>query len=172
MRIKILPLLLLITFIIIFFIFYKGLQNSSIYTPQNNTKKDIPLFNAKIFNTTKEISSEKIFKKNQFYLMNIWASWCVPCINEHPFLMNLMDQKNLDIIGLNYKDNNEKAKFFLKKFDNPYKTIILDKDGIIAIEWGAYGVPETFLIYNNKIIKKFIGPLNENSLIEIKKLIK
>ena len=172
MKAKIFPFLLIISFIIIFFIFYKGLHNSNIYIPQNNSEKNIPQFSAKIFNTTKEISSENIFKKDQFYLMNIWASWCVPCVNEHPFLMNLMDQKNLNIIGMNYKDNNDKANFFLKKFDNPYKIIILDKDGTIAIEWGAYGVPETFLIYNNKIIKKFIGPLNENSLIEIKKLIK
>ncbi len=172
MKIRIFPFLLFISFIIIFFIFYKGLYNSNIYIPQNNSEKDIPQFSAKIFNTTKEISSENIFKKDQFYLMNIWASWCVPCVKEHPFLMNLMDQKNLDIIGMNYKDNNDKANFFLKKFNNPYKIIILDKDGTIAIEWGAYGVPETFLIYDNKIIKKFIGPLNENSLIEIKKLIK
>ena len=172
MKIRIFPFLLFVSFIIIFFIFYKGLHNSNIYIPQNNSGKDIPQFSAKIFNTTKEISSENIFKKDQFYLMNIWASWCVPCVKEHPFLMNLMDQKNLDIIGMNYKDNNDKANFFLKKFNNPYKIIILDKDGTIAIEWGAYGVPETFLIYDNKIIKKFIGPLNENSLTEIKKLIK
>jgi len=172
MKIRIFPFLLFVSFIIIFFIFYKGLHNSNIYIPQNNSEKDIPQFSAKIFNTTKEISSENIFKKDQFYLMNIWASWCVPCVKEHPFLMNLMDQKNLDIIGMNYKDNNDKANFFLKKFNNPYKIIILDKDGTIAIEWGAYGVPETFLIYDNKIIKKFIGPLNENSLLEIKKLIK
>jgi len=172
MKIRIFPFLLFVSFIIIFFIFYKGLHNSNIYIPQNNSEKDIPQFSAQIFNTTKEISSENIFKKDQFYLMNIWASWCVPCVKEHPFLMNLMDQKNLDIIGMNYKDNNDKANFFLKKFNNPYKIIILDKDGTIAIEWGAYGVPETFLIYDNKIIKKFIGPLNENSLIEIKKLIK
>ena len=66
MKIKIFPFLLFLAFIIIFFIFYKGLQNSNIYIPQNNTKKDIPLFKAKIFNTAKEISSEKIFKKNQF----------------------------------------------------------------------------------------------------------
>ena len=172
MKTKIFPFLLFIIFIIIFLIFYKGLYNSNIYIPKDNTEKDIPLFNAQIFNTNKEISSDKIFKKDQFYLMNIWASWCAPCVKEHPFLMNLMDQKNLIIIGLNYKDNNDKANFFLRKFNNPYQTIFLDKDGTIAIEWGAYGVPETFLIYNNKIIKKFIGPLNENSLIEIKKLIK
>ena len=104
--------------------------------------------------------------------MNIWASWCVPCRDEHPFLMNLSNQKNLEIIGLNYKDDNKKAKIFLKELDNPYKIIFSDISGTIAIEWGAYGVPETFLISDKKIIKKFIGPLDNSSLIEIKKLIK
>ena len=79
---------------------------------------------------------------------------------------------NIEIIGLNYKDNNQKAKKFLNELDNPYKVILSDKDGTIAIEWGAYGVPETFLIHDKKIIKKFIGPLNTNSLLEIKKFIK
>ena len=104
--------------------------------------------------------------------MNIWASWCVPCRDEHPFLLNLSKLDNIEIIGLNYKDNNQKAKKFLNELDNPYKVILSDKDGTIAIEWGAYGVPETFLIHDKKIIKKFIGPLNTNSLLEIKKFIK
>ena len=72
---------------------------------------------------------------------------------------------------MNYKDNNRSAKKFLKELGNPYNVILLDEDGTIAIEWGAYGVPESFLIYNKKIIKKIIGPLNENLLQEIKKLI-
>ena len=65
----------------------------------------------------------------------------------------------------------KKLNFFLKKFDSPYKFIFSDTDGTIAIDWGAYGVPETFLIYNKKIIKKIVGPLNKVSLLEIKNLI-
>jgi len=172
MKVKIFPILIVIIFSIIFFIFYKGLQNSNIYIPESNFEKDIPDFKVKIFNTSKKINSKEIFKKNKFYLMNIWASWCAPCRNEHPFLMNLSNQKNIEIIGLNYKDDIEKAKIFLNQFDNPYKEIFSDTDGTIAIEWGAYGVPETFLIYDKKVIKKIIGPLHENSLLEIKKLIK
>merc|ERR1711965_664084 len=103
--------------------------------------------------------------------MNIWSSWCVPCKNEHPFLMDLKNQNNLEIIGLNYKDNKINAQNFLKELGNPYKTIFFDENGIIAIEWGAYGVPETFLIYDEKIIKKIIGPLDSKSLLEIKRLI-
>ena len=85
--------------------------------------------------------------------------------------MNLRNQKNIDIIGLNYKDDNLNAKKFLEELGSPYKTILSDTDGLISIEWGAYGVPETFLIYKKKIIKKIIGPLNENSLSDIKSLI-
>jgi len=86
--------------------------------------------------------------------------------------MSLKDQKNLEIIGLNYKDDGENAKKFLKELGNPYDTILLDNNGLVAIGWGAYGVPETFIIYDKKIIKKIIGPLSENSLLEIKKLIR
>ena len=171
MKIKIFPIFICIIFISIFFIFYKGLQNSNIYVPNTNIKKDIPNFNAKVFNSNEKINSSEIFKNDKFYLMNIWASWCVPCRDEHIFLMNLTKQENLKIIGLNYKDNHKDAKNFLKEFNNPYNTILLDRDGTIAIEWGAYGVPETFLIHNKKIIKKIIGPLNTNSFLEIKELI-
>ena len=86
--------------------------------------------------------------------------------------MNLHKEKLIDIIGLNYKDNHLKAKKFLDDLKSPYKIILKDLDGTIAIEWGAYGVPETFLIHNKKIVKKIIGPLNENSILEIKEIIK
>ena len=171
MKTKIFPIFICIIFISIFFIFYKGLQNSNIYVPKTNIEKDIPNFEAKVFNSNEKINSSEIFKNDKFYLMNIWASWCVPCRDEHPFLISLSNQKNIEIIGLNYKDDVEKAKLFLKKFDSPYKFIFSDIDGTIAINWGAYGVPETFLIYNKKIIKKIVGPLNKVSLLEIKNLI-
>ena len=171
MKIKIIPIIFIIIFLFIFFIFYKGLKNSNIYVPKVDIEKNIPSFSAKIFDNSEIITSEEIFETNKFYLMNIWASWCVPCRDEHIFLMNLTKQENLKIIGLNYKDNHKDAKNFLKEFNNPYNTILLDRDGTIAIEWGAYGVPETFLIHNKKIIKKIIGPLNTNSFLEIKELI-
>ena len=86
--------------------------------------------------------------------------------------MDLSNQKNLQIIGLNYKDNDKNAEKFLIELNSPYKIILSDKDGTISIEWGAYGVPESFLVYNNEIIKKIIGPLNINISAEIKDLIK
>ena len=170
MKIKIFPFFLVIFFLSIFFIFYKGLKNSNIYTPEVSVEKKIPSFSAKLFDTNNEISSDEIFKSEKFYLMNIWASWCVPCRDEHPFLMKIKNNKNIKIIGLNYKDNDKNAKNFLNELDNPYNLILSDKDGTIAIEWGAYGVPETYLIHKKKIIKKIIGPLNEESILEIKRL--
>ncbi len=172
MRIKILPLFLVISFLFIFFIFFKGLQNSNIYSPDINNEKDIPFFETKILNTNDKVNSKEIFISDKFYLLNVWASWCIPCKDEHPYLMDLSVQNNIEIIGLNYKDNDKNAKNFLKNMDNPYKVIFLDKDGTIAIEWGAYGVPESFLIYNKRVIKKIIGPLNKNSYSEIINLIK
>ena len=172
MKIKILPLVLVISFLIIFLIFYKGLNNSNIYTPETNLKKDVPNFKTKIFNSEKSIGSDEIFENDKFYLVNIWASWCVPCRKEHPFLVDLNKKKNLEIVGLNYKDNKKNAKIFLDDLGNPYDIILMDQDGTISIEWGAYGVPETFLIYNKKIIKKIIGPLDLKKVFEINELVK
>tara|TARA_X000000368_G_scaffold297451_1_gene236879 strand:+ start:705 stop:1223 length:519 start_codon:yes stop_codon:yes gene_type:complete len=172
MKDKIFLIILIFIFSTVFFIFYKGLQNSNIYTPKVEYKKNIPIFDAQIFGKKNRINSNQIFNRDKFYLLNIWASWCVPCRDEHPYLLDLSNEGNIKIIGLNYKDDKENAKRFLKELDNPYKIIIADSDGLIAIEWAAYGVPESFLIYNNEIIKKVIGPINEITIKEIKELIK
>ena len=171
MKTKIFFSVAIISSLIIFFVLFKGLQNTSIYTPQVDVKKDIPYFEAKIFDSDIVKNSNEIFQKENFYLLNIWSSWCAPCRYEHPILLELKDEVNLEIIGLNYKDNIINAKKFLKELNSPYRLILSDENGIIAIEWGAYGVPETFLIHNNRIIKRYVGPLNMNSIIEIKKLI-
>ncbi len=171
MKIKILPIFLFISFSIIFIFLYKGLQNSNIYTPDLDAERDIPLFKAKIFNSNDEIYSEEIFAENKFYLLNIWASWCIPCRNEHQFLLDLNEYKKLQIIGINYKDDNKNAQNFLNELKSPYGLILSDPDGTIAIEWGAFGLPETFLVYDKKIIKRIIGPIDNDSLMKIKKLI-
>ena len=172
MRNKFLSFFLILFFSVIFIIFYKGLQDTNIYTPELKINNEIPSFSAELFYSNKIISSSEIFYPNKYYLLNIWSSWCVPCREEHYILITLAQQKNLKVIGINYKDNKEKAKNFLQELGNPYEKIIFDKNGINAIEWGAYGVPESFLIYNGKIIKKYIGPLKKESIIEILALIK
>ena len=172
MKSKFLPFSISIIFFLIFIIFYKGLQDTNIYTPDVKINNEIPSFSAELFYSGKIINSSEIFDLNKYYLLNIWSSWCVPCRQEHSILIDLANNKNLKLIGINYKDKKENAKKFLKDFSNPYSLIFLDKSGTIAIEWGAYGVPETFLIHKKKIIKKFVGPLNQESLIEIQKIIK
>ena len=170
MKTKIFPIFLIVSFSIIFFVFYKSLQNTNVYTPEIKSEIKIPNFDAKEFFSKDKINSDQIFIGSDYYLLNIWASWCVPCKEEHKYLMDLSKKENIKIIGQNYKDNFDNAKNFLINLDNPYDLIFLDNDGTIAIEWGAYGVPETFLIKNNLIIKKIIGPLNEKLLFEIKEL--
>ena len=172
MKFKITPIILILIFLITFVIFFKGLKNSNIYTPNTNLEKKVPSFELKSFDDNSNIISEKIFKDNRYYLMNIWASWCLPCREEHKFLMKLKKNKKIKLIGFNYKDNFKNALSFLEDLGNPYDTIVLDKDGTASINWGAYGVPESFLIYQNKILRRFIGPINDENLLEIQEIIK
>ena len=156
-----------------FVIFYKGLNTPNTYTPKVNEKKNIPTFKAKDFDSDNYINSDKIFEENKFYIVNIWASWCVPCRTEHPLLMVLSKNHSAKLIGLNYRDNLNNAKKFIKELGNPYSQILIDSDGTLSIEFGAYGVPETFIISkDNKIIKKFAGPINRQIVEEIKLIIK
>jgi len=173
MKSKILLLPITIFLIFCFFVFFKGLDNSNNYIPDKNLGKKFPSFNAKNFYDEKIINSDNLFSEKEIYLLNIWASWCLPCKKEHSILMELSKNTSIKIIGLNYKDNLINATKFINSMGNPYTDILLDKDGVVSIELGAYGVPETLVIDNNKIIlKKFIGPLNNQSLEEIKLLVK
>ena len=172
MKTKILLPFTIVSFLFIFFILYVGLNRSNIYIPETVTNEKIPEFKVKVFNSEKELTSIEIFENDIYYLLNIWASWCIPCRDEHPYLMELKKNKKLEIVGLNYKDKVKNANNFLNELNNPYTLILSDTDGTIAIEWGAYGVPETFLIYNGKIIKKIIGPMNNNLFKEIERVVK
>ncbi len=171
MQNKIVYFLVIIFFIFVFIIFYRGLNNSNLYIPRTDIKS-IPEFTSETLIKKKTINSKDIFNQNQFYLFNIWASWCLPCRDEHSWLMSLGKSEKLEIIGLNYKDNLKNAEKFINELGNPYSTILLDRNGTKAIEWGAFGVPETFLIYENKIIKRYIGPLNSKLVDEIENYIK
>ena len=172
MKNKFLPFSITFIFVIIFIVFYKGLKDTNIYTPESKIDNEIPLLLVDLFDTGKTVSTIEIFVSDKFYLLNIWSSWCVPCREEHSVLMELKNIDELMVIGMNYKDRKDNAKNFLEELGNPYDKIIFDSKGTYAIEWGAYGVPESFLISNNKIIKKYIGPLNTASFEEIKSFIK
>ena len=172
MKNKLLPFSITFIFILIFIIFYKGLKDTNIYTPETKINNKTPSLVVDLFDTGMTVNTKDIFQSDKFYLLNIWSSWCVPCRSEHPILMELKNNDRLKVIGMNYKDSKNNAINFLKELGNPYDKIIFDSKGTNAIEWGAYGVPESFLINNNKIIKKYIGPLNKVSVEEIKLYIK
>ena len=163
----------IIIIIFCFFVLFKGLNTPSVYTPSVTFEKELEYFNAKTLIYNKEINSNELFSGKKIYLLNIWSSWCVPCREEHSTLMKLKNNPFIKIIGLNYKDDPINAKKFIEELGNPYSEIVIDKDGTISISLGAYGVPETFIIDDNKkILKKFIGQINDQSLNDIKLLLK
>ncbi len=159
--------LLLILFVFIFVILFKGLDKPNSYIPIKLKSKNLEEFKSIELLTNEQLSSHDIIKDSEFTLINIWASWCVPCRTEHPVLINLSKNKNLNIIGLNYKDKKNNAISFLNEFGNPFSKILVDSDGTISISLGAYGVPETFLLNKFKIVKKYIGPLTDENILEI-----
>ena len=171
MKSKLVPIIVVSIFFITFVIFFTSLKNSNIYTPNINLEKKIPHFFLKSLDGNNETINEKIFDGDKFYLMNIWSSWCIPCREEHRFLMKLKLNKKIELIGFNYKDKINNARKFLNELGDPYTKIVIDGDGTASINWGAYGVPESFLIYQNKIIKRYIGPIDYKSLMEIEKII-
>jgi len=98
-------------------------------------------------------------------LVNVWASWCAPCREEHPALLALSQDKRFMLSGINYKDKPENARRFLGDLGNPFGEIGADPDGRTAIDWGVYGVPETFLVgRDGKILFKHVGPLDPQSV--------
>ncbi|GAA2843918.1 cytochrome c biogenesis protein CcmG/thiol:disulfide interchange protein DsbE [Aminobacter aminovorans] len=98
-------------------------------------------------------------------LVNVWASWCAPCREEHPVLLELSKDQRFSIAGLNYKDKPENARRFLGDLGSPYKAIGVDQNGRTAIDWGVYGVPETFLIgKDGKVAFKHVGPLSPDAV--------
>ena len=98
MKNKLLPIIITSLFIIIFIFFYKGLKNSNIYTPETKINIKVPSFDGELFHEKKIINSSKLFQVDKYYLLNIWSSWCVPCKQEHPLLMNLGKNKNIKLI--------------------------------------------------------------------------
>ncbi|AHB00201.1 MULTISPECIES: DsbE family thiol:disulfide interchange protein [Brucella] len=98
-------------------------------------------------------------------LVNVWGSWCVPCRQEHPLLMEIAKDERIRVVGINYKDQPENARRFLGDLGNPFAAVGADRAGRSAIEWGVYGVPETFLVdQTGKIVYKHVGPFTPESV--------
>jgi cytochrome c biogenesis protein CcmG/thiol:disulfide interchange protein DsbE len=103
--------------------------------------------------------------KGHVTLVNVWASWCAPCREEQPLLMGLKDDSRFRLTGLNYKDKPENASRFLGEMGNPFSAIGVDGNGRTAIDWGVYGVPETYLVgRDGRILYKHVGPFTERSI--------
>lgn len=105
--------------------------------------------------------------RGQVTVVNFWASWCAPCVAEHPFLVELSQTSGVRLFGVNYKDEPEKARRFLGRYGNPFTAMGVDPKGRGAIEWGVYGMPETFVVDGaGRIVHKHVGPITERSLAE------
>jgi cytochrome c biogenesis protein CcmG/thiol:disulfide interchange protein DsbE len=131
---------------------------------------DSILANSTLPSTGTTISNKDMAGK--VWLFNVWASWCVACRDEHPLLIQLSQKNIVDIVGLNYKDVDTDARIWLKQFGNPYSVIAVDEMGNIGIEYGVYGVPETFVIDKKGVVRlKHIGPLTtadvENKILPL-----
>jgi cytochrome c biogenesis protein CcmG/thiol:disulfide interchange protein DsbE len=101
----------------------------------------------------------------QVSVVNFWASWCVPCVQEHPLLVALKEQTGVRLYGVNYKDQAAAARRFLGRYGNPFAAVGVDGDGRAAIEWGVYGMPETFIVDGKgRIAYKHVGPITPAAL--------
>ena len=103
--------------------------------------------------------------KGKVSLVNVWASWCVPCHDEAPLLTELGRDPRLQVVGINYKDSTENARRFLGRYGNPFRVVGVDANGRASIEWGVYGVPETFIVgREGTIVYKLVGPVTPDNI--------
>ena len=165
----------IIIFLIFFFIisvFYISLTRETNYDTSNLINKKIPEFKV-IYEDESGFYTRDDLKKNDFTLINFWASWCAPCKVEHPILMRLSKSKKLKILGVNFKDKDKQAKKFLSDLGNPYDFLAKDINGKQSVSLGIYGIPESILINNELLImQKFVGPLSLDDYNKIEELIK
>ena len=167
---RIIKITVLIIFLFIIGVFFISLDKDTNYNTKNLIGKNISKINLEYFNE-KKFYTEEDLKKNNYTLVNFWASWCAPCRNEHPLLLKLSKEKNLILLGVNFKDKKNQAKIFLKDLGNPYDFLAKDEFGKQSINFGIYGIPESILLNNNlQVLQKFVGPLtlkDYNLIIEI-----
>ena len=168
---KIIKSIIVFLFIFVLLVFYNSLNRETNYSTDYLVGNKLANINLKSFDDNKIYTNED-FKKSRYTLINFWASWCAPCRVEHPYLMQLSKEKNLKILGVNFKDKKINASKFLNELGNPYYYMAKDTTGKQSVNFGIYGIPESILIDNETIVlKKFVGPLNEQNLNDIKEII-
>ncbi len=154
----------LVAFIVLAVFLYIGLGLNPREVPSPLIDKPAPAFSLpQLYDPAKKFSAAEM--KGRVWLLNVWASWCVSCRDEHPVLVMLAQKNIVPIYGLDYKDKQGDAVLWLKEGGNPYTVVASDTDGRIGIDYGVYGVPETYVIDKQGIIRyKQIGPVTTESL--------
>ena len=161
-----LVLLPIIVFTGLALLFWKGLSGTPNQIPSALINKPVPDF---VLNPVDGMNlpgfSDEDLKKGKVTVINVWASWCAPCRIEHPLLTELAKRPDITLYGMNYKDEPQNAVEFLNTLGQPFAGVGMDRDGRTAIDFGVYGVPETFIIDGQGMIRyKHIGPLTEESI--------
>lgn len=159
-------LLPLVIFVVLAGFLFVGLGLNPREVPSPLIDKPAPAFTLpQLHNEQKSFSPADM--KGKVWLLNVWASWCVSCREEHPVLMELAQRNIVPIYGLDYKDKAEDGKMWLARGGDPYVLSVMDREGRIGIDYGVYGVPETYVIDKQGVIRyKHIGPVTQLSLIE------
>jgi len=153
--------LLIFAILVVFLVIGLTLKPKEIPSPFIG--KPAPNFELNVLNQSDTFAPKSMLGK--VWLLNVWASWCTSCREEHPLLVEFSQQKMVPIIGLNYKDKDAEAIQWLKELGNPYDFSVVDSKGKVGIDYGVYGVPETFVIDKaGKIVHKQIGPLTPEAL--------
>ena len=167
----IIPFIIFVLILLIFFYLLIIDRNPS-ELPSNLLNKSVPNFETESLLKNEKFVSSKEFG-NEIILVNFFATWCKPCRDEHIYIKRFSDERKIRVVGINYKDNNKKTIQWLNNLGNPYSDVPLDKNGRIAIDWGVYGIPETFVISSNGIVKyRHIGPITKKIYKKINLLIK
>ncbi len=157
----------LVVFVLMVVLLGVGLTLNPREVPSPFIGKPAPAFSVPQLHAPDEALTSEVFR-GQVSLLNVWASWCVSCRQEHPLLVELAKTDRVPIYGLNYKDERNAALEWLARLGNPYRSSAFDADGRIGIDWGVYGVPETFVIDRKGIIRhKFTGPLTREAIDDI-----
>ncbi len=147
-------------------LFWKGLSGKPNEIPSALINKPAPPF---VLNAVPGLNAPGFsgddLRKGKVSVVNVWASWCAPCRIEHPLLSEIAKRTDVTLIGINYKDEPENAVRFLGTLGQPFAAVGADRDGRIAVDWGVYGVPETFVVDGAGIIRyKHIGPLSPEAI--------